>query len=34
LFRVQAGKIAEYRDTIEQIPPQAESTNSNGKLGF
>ena len=34
LFRVQAGKVAEHWDTIEQIPPQAEWKNANGKFGF
>ena len=32
LFRVEAGKIAEHWDTLENIPPQSEWKNKNGKF--
>jgi predicted SnoaL-like aldol condensation-catalyzing enzyme len=32
LFRVEAGKIAEHWDTMENIPPKAEWKNQNGKF--
>lgn len=32
LFRVQDGKIAEHRDTIEAIPLRSEWKNANGKF--
>ncbi len=34
LFRVEADKIAEHWDTIEEIPPRAAWKNANGKFGF
>lgn len=34
LYRVQAGKIAEHWDTMQEIPPQAAWQNTNGKFGF
>ena len=32
LFRVEAGKIAEHWDTMENIPPKSEWKNQNGKF--
>lgn len=34
LFRVEAGKIAEHWDVIENILPQSEWQHQNGKFGF
>jgi predicted SnoaL-like aldol condensation-catalyzing enzyme len=34
LFRVEADKVAEHWDTIEEIPPRAAWKNANGKFGF
>lgn len=34
LFRVEAGKIVEHWDTIEEIPAKADWKNQNGKFGF
>ena len=34
LFRVENGKVVEHWDTIEEIPPQSEWKNQNGKFGF
>lgn len=32
LFRVEAGKLVEHWDTIEEIPPRSEWKNDNGKF--
>jgi predicted SnoaL-like aldol condensation-catalyzing enzyme len=34
LYRVQAGKIAEHWDTMQEIPAKADWKNSNGKFNF
>ncbi|MEL6659201.1 MAG: nuclear transport factor 2 family protein [Bacteroidota bacterium] len=34
LFRLQDGLIVEHWDVIQNIPPQSEWKNSNGKFGF
>lgn len=34
LFRIENGKIAEHWDVIENILPEAQRANSNGKFGF
>jgi len=32
LFRVEAGKIAEHWDVLQEIPPKEQWKNANGKF--
>lgn len=34
LFRIDAGKVVEHWDAIQEVVPEAEALNTNGKYGF
>ena len=34
LFRIEAGKVVEHWDAIQEVVPEAQALNANGKFGF